>query len=194
VNYGMQPLAVPLSLSFAADFADIFEVRGIRRQQRGRYLEPETGPDCVVLGYEGLDGLIRRTRIHCDPPPHNTEAGAMRFYLELKPKSSAFFTFRTSCENGKDRNRSTPYSQAMRRASGEMKAASGSFPQLGSSNSRFNDWISRSRDDIQMMTIGNREPNFPYAGVPWFSTVFGRDGIITALETLWIEPSLAEGV
>src|SRR5262249_6604587 len=100
----------------------------------------------------------------------------------------------TSCENGRDRSRTAPYAQAIRRANVEMHAAASSFPRLVSSNSRFNDWIRRCSDDVHMMTVGNREANYPYAGVPWFSTVFGRDGIITALETLWIEPTLAQGV
>jgi glycogen debranching enzyme len=65
---------------------------------------------------------------------------------------------------------------------------------MSSSNSRFNDWIGRSISDVQMMVAGNPEVNYPYAGVPWFGTVFGRDGIITALQTLWLNPAMARGV
>jgi len=193
VNYGMDRLSVPLSIRFAADFADIFEVRGMRRQRSGRHLAPENGPDCVVLAYEGLDGLVRRTRIHCEPAPKSVAAEEMGFQLDLKPKGTATFGIRIGCENGKA-SRSLSYAQAMRRASGEMKVGVRSLPVVASSNSRFNDWINRSSADVLMMTIGNREKNYPYAGVPWFSTVFGRDGIITALEMLWVDPSLARGV
>jgi glycogen debranching enzyme len=117
----------------------------------------------------------------------------MRFELELKPKEARKFHLRMECENGKT-SHNLSYPQARNRALSEMKNSAESFPRIHSSNSRFNDWINRSFADVQMMTIGNREPNYPYAGVPWFSTVFGRDGIITAMETLWIAPSIAEGV
>jgi len=99
-----------------------------------------------------------------------------------------------TCEGENKLPRDYSYPEAARRAETEMKMLTRTLPQVTSSNSRFNDWIRRSSADVQMMTIGNPETNFPYAGVPWFSTVFGRDGIITAMEMLWVQPQLAKGV
>jgi len=193
MNYGIEGLRVPVSISFASDFADIFEVRGTPRERKGPMLSDEVSEDCLVLGYEGLDKITRKMRIQCDPAPDRVLVPEMRFELELKPKESRKYHLRMECQNGGTK-RSLSYPQAMRRAYGEMTSGTRTFPEIHSSNSRFNDWMNRSFADVQMMTIGNRERNYPYAGVPWFSTVFGRDGIITALETLWIDPSIARGV
>jgi glycogen debranching enzyme len=79
-------------------------------------------------------------------------------------------------------------------AESEHKSACANFCGISSSNDRLNRWIRRSVADVEMMTLGNPEVDYPYAGVPWFSTIFGRDGIITALEMLWVNPRIAKGV
>ncbi len=65
---------------------------------------------------------------------------------------------------------------------------------VGTSSDLFDEWLERSRADIAMMVTQTPHGPFPYAGIPWFSTMFGRDGILTALSVLWADPSLARGV
>ena len=54
---------------FANDFADLFEVRGTRRQRRGTQTSQQRGNDQVLLNYHGLDGKLRRTTLTFDPAP-----------------------------------------------------------------------------------------------------------------------------
>jgi len=192
-NYGLQALRIPFRISFDADFADIFEVRGMQRQNRGRRLDDGIRKDQVILAYQGLDGVVRRTQLQCDPPPEYISGTEMRFRVSLGPHEISVLRLTIRC----DPSVSAPvvsYPQAVTAATLEFNEVNDSVPEIQSSNSRFNDWVRRSFSDVRMMTVGNPEKDYPYAGVPWFSTVFGRDGIITALEMLWMNPSIAKGV
>jgi len=193
INYGLSALFVPFSMRYSADFADIFEVRGMHRQKKGQRLDDHVEKDLVLLSYEGLDNTIRQTCIQCDPLPKTISASELQFEVHLQPRQKTVFHLAISC-GSQAKHDSVGYSSAMISARFEQKTASETFPPMGSSNSRFSDWIRRSVADVQMMMIGNPEVNYPYAGVPWFSTVFGRDGIITALEMLWLSPWIAKGV
>lgn len=193
VNYGRVPLLVPFSLRFGADFADIFEVRGMHRREKGQRLEDRLDENSVQLSYAGLDHKIRRTRLQCDPVPKSITASEMEFEVPLEPGQKTVFHLAISCDARAEQG-SVGYSNALTSARGEQEATSHALPRIASSNSRLTDWIRRSAADIQMMMIGNPETNYPYAGVPWFSTVFGRDGIITALQMLWLCPEIAKGV
>jgi len=193
VNYGLTHLRIPIRIAFAADFADIFEVRGIRREHRGQRLADEITSNSILMTYEGLDHEVRRTCIECDPQPVKITPSDLRFEASVGPGESVSFHLSVDC-NPYSHRRSIGYTRAMAGAETEMKAASFNLCKISSSNDRMSRWIRRSLADVKMMTMGNPETNYPYAGVPWFSTVFGRDGIITAMQMLWIAPQIAKGV
>ena len=65
---------------------------------------------------------------------------------------------------------------------------------ISTDDEQFNDWVNRSKADLLMLTNETGQGLYPYAGVPWYGTVFGRDGIITAFQTLWMKPQIARGV
>ena len=198
VHYALEPLVIPLRFTLAADFADIFEVRGTHRVNRGKRLPDEILDDTLILSYLGLDGALRQTHIKCYPKPNRISGSEIIFEFPLKPKESAVcqLSIAASVQHNSHHQRRDwmSFSSALSGATVELQAASHGLCQITSSNSRFNNWTRRSLADLNMMTLGNPEAGYPYAGVPWFSTVFGRDGIITALETLWMSPSIARGV
>ena len=192
VNHGLEEVEVPLRIGFDADFADVFEVRGTVRERKGIRLDEQIGEKSVTLAYEGLDHVLRQTVIQSDVAPVSTSPTALDFELVVRPKEKVKLQLEVCCNA--DSRQIVGYSEAFSSASAELAEVSAAFPQITSSNSRFSDWIARSMSDLQMMIAGNPEQNYPYAGVPWFSTVFGRDGIITALQTLWLNPEIAKGV
>lgn len=193
VNHGLSDLFVPFRITFDADFADIFEVRGMHRQRKGMRRPAKLEAESVLLAYEGLDGVERRTLIRWETAPTLATDCELRYDITLRPKQRTTFHISISCQS-KAAPPCIGYSSAVGAAHHEQESVGKAFPRMYSSNSRFNDWINRSFADVQMMMVGNPEPNYPYAGVPWFSTVFGRDGIITALQMLWLNPAMAKGV
>ena len=86
------------------------------------------------------------------------------------------------------------FSEALQGMSQRLNTGPLADVDIHTSNNQFNDWIRRSRADLAMMVTQTPHGLYPYAGVPWFSTVFGRDGIITALQMLWCNPGMARGV
>lgn len=193
-NFGLQRVKVSFGIKFNADFADIFEVRGVKRSHRGQRLDDRIEKDSATISYRGLDGVVRRTRIQFAPAPERISSSDIRFEVALEPKQETTYNLIISCLVHSSSDGRRTYDSALTATTHEMSSASHQTCAISSSNDLFNDWIRRSVADIQMMTIGNPEVDYPYAGVPWFSTVFGRDGIITALECLWANPSLAKGV
>jgi glycogen debranching enzyme len=193
-SYALQPVHLELRMLFDADFADIFEVRGIPRRRSGRRLEPELNEVGVVLRYQGLDGVRRQTRIECAPSPSKISASEISISVDLEPKDETNVYVTISSETGTAVAPRRVYEGAFLAAGVERRLMRERLARVGTSNEQFNDWLNRSAADLQMMITSTPQGLYPYAGVPWYNTVFGRDGIITALECLWIEPAVARGV
>jgi glycogen debranching enzyme len=191
-NYGDQPVTLALSLAFAADFADIFEARGFARSRRGEMLPPEVHASQVILGYRGLDGVVRRTEVSFVRPPARLAADSAEFVVHLAPQSTHDIEFAITCQP----QLSAGVSHAAAAASAEksLRRVETGRCLVTTSNEQFNDWLTRSASDLVMLSLDNPEGPYPYAGVPWYSTPFGRDGLITAMHMLWLEPGMARSV
>lgn len=193
-NYGDHPVSIRLTVEFSADYADIFEVRGFHRERRGQELPPEVFQDHVILAYEGLDGVVRRTVVGCTPAPHRIVADRIDYQIKLKPLEETDLHIMVDCESDGAEAKFINYNGALSRVSSALRAAQERGCTVRTTNDHFNEWLNRSASDLAMLTIGNQEGAYPYAGVPWYSCPFGRDGILTALLYLWVDPTMARNV
>ena len=193
-NFSAVAIEATIALAFDADYADIFEVRGSERSRRGDVLPPVVDEASVVLAYRGLDGVTRRTRLRVDPPAHAMSARQITLDVALEPHEEATYDISFACEIDDARPEPVGFAAALAASAGALAARRATCCEITTSNTQFNEWLARSLADLSMMTIDSEHGLFPHAGVPWFSTPFGRDSIITALEVLWAAPAFARGV
>ena len=193
-NYSLSPVEGRISVQFASDFADIFEVRGVKRERRGERLAETIQSDQVVAFYRGLDGVLRETCVRCSPRPQEISPSVIVVDLALPSKGEQTIVFSVSCERCEQAIPSAAYELVSHAAAESLSQIKEKEPQIFTANEPFNDWLNRSIADLRVMLTETRFGMYPYAGVPWFSTAFGRDGILTALETLWALPWIARGV
>jgi glycogen debranching enzyme len=193
-NFGTTPVSLPLTLSFAADFFDMFEVRGATRPERG-LLEPvDIDGHRVRFSYVGLDGVRRSIVLafggfHCE-----LAADQARFEIDLAAAERREIYIEIGTEDAATEPGIERFRAAAARARYTMRARRRRGASLRSSGRLFNEWIERSRADLALLTSELDTGPYPYAGIPWFSVPFGRDAIVTALQTLWLDAGLARGV
>jgi len=194
-NYGSDNYILEFVLSFHADFRDIFEVRGMERKQRGKIFSPAVdGNNIIRLSYEGLDNVRRETKIQFDPAPDGLEVQSAVYKINLEPKQ-AYSIHCTALFQAHSYSLSfEPYVNAYNRLTASLEKTKEIIPEIYTDNEQFNHWVNRSGNDLRSLLVQTQQGFYPYAGVPWYNTAFGRDGLITAFETLWIAPDIAKGV
>jgi glycogen debranching enzyme len=190
-NHGESAASFDVTLLFDNDFADLFEVRGEKRARRGVGANKLLGPAEVVLEYKGLDGKARATALHFDPRPTKLTVHAATYHFDLEPQQASSLFVSASCNKPVKPVRFFRGLLAHRR---EMRQSTAGATSIETSNDIFNEVVCQSMADLNMLMTDTPQGRYPYAGIPWYSTTFGRDGIITALQMLWIDPRVARGV
>jgi glycogen debranching enzyme len=192
-NHSDRKITLSLTVLYRSDFADLFEVRGLRRRRRGSATQRVMGQDRAQLVYTGLDGAVRTTTLTFDPPPSELAAGKAVYRLELAPGQMRPLFLVVGCNQPAD-PRPVGFTRALLAARRELREATREGTTIQTSNELLNEVLCRSTADLHMLMTDTPQGRYPYAGIPWYSTTFGRDGLITALQMLWYDPRVARGV
>ncbi|MBA1245391.1 amylo-alpha-1,6-glucosidase [Pseudomonas japonica] len=191
-NYSDATAALSVALHFAGDFRDMFEVRGAPRPHRGT-LEPTVVSDGqVVMSYKGLDDHVRNNIIRFSEAPAMLTENVAEFHVSLAPHADrALYVLVGPVGQAPCREH---YRACAARARLAMRKKQRKGARLVASGRLFQNWLDKSRADVALLTADFPTGPYPYAGIPWYSTPFGRDAIITARQLLWLDPTLASGV
>jgi glycogen debranching enzyme len=193
VSYLRRPLDYTIELAFGCDFADIFEVRGWRREQRGRYFAPRCDADRVVFTYQGRDGLVLESTIHFATPPTALTGQAARWQLHLDGERRIELEWEVEAGEA-DRPRTTlaPTFDGQRAdLDVRYREWRTGCTRWTTSLGAFDALLDRAVDDLRALHVTVDGARVLSAGIPWYSTIFGRDAIITSLQTLPLQPSIA---
>ncbi|KVD08282.1 amylo-alpha-1,6-glucosidase [Burkholderia ubonensis] len=198
-NYGASEAEVPLSVSFAADFKDMFEVRGTQRARRGTIAQPRIDAGAVRLRYDGLDRVERAVTLNFSPAPDALSVDRADYRLTIAAQACVSIYLTVEATVGAARGETPGCGRAALRTAlvavhRAMRARRATMARVRTGNPLFNAWLDRSLADLGLLTTQLDTGPYPYAGIPWFSTPFGRDAVITSLQMLWLQPSLARGV
>ena len=194
-NFDDRPHEIRLTLLFQTDFADLFEVRGHQRLARGKTTAAVQAAAAVAFTYQGIAGDLRQTLMQFAPDPAVLDTSRAVFELSLRPSERSSLFFAVEC-NGSEplRPRAERFFVGLHEARRALRTSTARAAAVETSNEIFNEVLCRSIADLYMLVTDTVHGPYPYAGIPWFCTAFGRDGIITAMQMLWIDPAIAKGV
>ncbi|MBV8682688.1 MAG: amylo-alpha-1,6-glucosidase [Caulobacteraceae bacterium] len=192
-NFGLDEIMAPVSFVYDADFRDMFEVRGLKRASRGTAREPVVSGRSVQFGYDGLDRVSRTGVLDFSEPPWRMSATRADFMFSLAPEKPMDLYIEVGSDE-EERPSRARFEAAESGAHEAVRARRQGGARVRAADGAFHAWLSQSRGDVAALTTPLETGPYPYAGIPWFSTPFGRDGIFTAWQMLWLDPSLARGV
>ena len=194
-NFHLTPIELVVEIAFDADFVDVFQVRGCVRQRHGHYFQPLVGKDFLIFPYRGLDEIERHTQIRFSPPPNEIRDRVVRWELKLQPLKKLDLGFTVVAHVGELRKRRTAaepdFFSSLRQRREAFSAWEQSSTQFKSNNEVFDEALLTAVGDFHALQIPEGRERIIAAGIPWFATIFGRDSIIAAYQSLPLNPQLA---
>ncbi|MDB5651722.1 MAG: amylo-alpha,6-glucosidase [Hyphomicrobiales bacterium] len=192
-NFDSRPRSFSLDLIYDADFRDLFEVRGLDRVRRGRVSSRLVGDDGIEFAYLGLDEASRTTTIVFSAKPARLTTGSASFQFNMPSLGAGSLLVRTICEEQR-RETTSSFVSALRDKRRLLNFGTRDMARIECADGLFDEIVRRSASDLSMLSTDTGFGRYPYAGIPWYSTAFGRDGIITAMQMLCFDPGMAAGV
>ena len=191
-NFGTKTRSLRLTIDYAADFLDIFEVRGLFREKRGQIQPPKVERSRVTLGYRGLDGGIRSTTLRFSPAPDQLDESRAVFSLDIEPGQGIELVVEAVPQvEGAADSRAT-MQQAEERLGREYTRWRKRCTRFKTSNIQLSQFLDRAILDLRMLTAHDDQgTEYLDAGIPWYSALFGRDALITAYQALAVNTDLA---
>jgi glycogen debranching enzyme len=193
-NFLMRPIDFWVELGVGCDFADIFEVRGWRREGRGEFLAPLVDRDGIHFSYRGRDGTLIESEVCFHTAPDRIDRHAARWSFRLVPGQPLQLEWEIGTPRRRVRRDSVPsasFDHRRRRLAAGYDAWRDHCSRWTSDLEAFDATMRRAVDDLRSLYANTEGESVISAGIPWYSTVFGRDSIITSLETLAVNPRIA---
>ena len=193
-NFALSTVSAELVVRFGSDFENIVDVRAQRRVDAARSRFERVERDSVTQGCLGADEIVRETVVDCHTLPEAISADSLRYRLQIGSRGEKTISLAFGCRSANHPIEIATFTRSLAAAE-ELARVDGRPPcQVRSTDAPFNAWVRRAAADIGMMMTATPHGRIPAAGLPWLDAIFGRDAIITALETLWLWPEIARNV
>ena len=192
-NFNLHDIVLDFEMTYEADFMDVFQVRGVARQRLGHYFKPIIDHNSMVFHYRGLDGIDRDTAIRFSEDPEKVEGTTAHWRLKLPPfkRFQLQITVVPQVEARQSRAARADFSQQLRMRRDAYAEWESHAAHFNSSNSIFDQMIGNCKGDFHALQIPEGKEHVIAAGIPWFATMFGRDAILAAYQSLLLSPQLA---
>jgi len=193
-NFLVRPIDYWVELLVACDFADIFEVRGWKRDRRGQFFAPLADDRSIRFAYRGRDGAVIGSAIRFHDTPDVVDRSKARWAFRLTPGAAVQLEWDVGAERGFDRRAivsGVAFNERRERLTAVYDGWRSECSRWSSDLEAFDTVLTRAVDDLRSLYIDTRGESVISAGIPWYSTVFGRDSIITSIETLPLNSRIA---